>query len=457
MPGGTCTEAKQNQSSKVLEFALNTSADRIPEASLERASLLLLDTLGVCIAAQPMDAGIIARDAARRLYGASEPSDQATILFDGRKASRAGAAFAAATQIDNLDAHDGYNPTKGHIGVAAVPALVAMAEHLPALRGRDALAALVIGYEIAGRAAISLHNSVSEYHTSGAWNALGIAALAGRLTDVSPEVLRHAFGISEYHGPRSQMMREIANPTMLHDGSGMGALVGVSSLIMAEMGFTGAPAITVETPAAAEHWQDLGDFWQVDFQYIKPYPICRWAHAAIDAVRELRVAHGFTQDQIAQIDIRSFYNAVQLYPGIPATTSQAQYSMAFAVAVMAVHGEIRAEHISGEGLKDQKVCELVGRTYVKEEARHEVRYPIGRWADVTVTLKDGKRFESGDTHARGGPERPFARSDICEKFQAYAAPVIGSARAEAIEEAALSLVDPKASFTQLSQHLYEAP
>ena len=43
---------------------------------------------------------------------------------------------------------------------------------------------------------------------------------------LSPDQLRQALGIAEYHGPRSQMMREIATPTMLHDGSGMGALVG---------------------------------------------------------------------------------------------------------------------------------------------------------------------------------------------------------------------------------------
>jgi hypothetical protein len=67
---------------------------------------------------------------------------------------------------------------------------------------------------------------VSDYHTSGAWNALGVAALGCRLR-ACPDTLRHALGIAEYHGPRSQMMREIANPTMLHDGSGMGALVGM--------------------------------------------------------------------------------------------------------------------------------------------------------------------------------------------------------------------------------------
>ena len=93
---------------------------------------------------------------------------------------------------------------------------------------------------------------------------------------------------------------------------------------------------------------------------------------------------------------------------------------------MAVHGTIAAEHISGEGLREPSVCELVRRTHVIEGAQHEERSPFGCWADVTVTLKDGKRFESAATHACGGPEHPFYETEICEKFKAYAAPVIGA-------------------------------
>ena len=47
--------------------------------------------------------------------------------------------------------------------------------------GAEILTALVLGYEIATRAGIALHGSVSDYHTSGAWNALGCAAVAARL------------------------------------------------------------------------------------------------------------------------------------------------------------------------------------------------------------------------------------------------------------------------------------
>ena len=53
-------------------------------------------------------------------------------------------------------------------------------------------------------------------------------------------------GIAEYHGPRSQMMRCIDYPTMLKDGSGFGAMAGVSAAFLAKDGFTGAPALTIE-------------------------------------------------------------------------------------------------------------------------------------------------------------------------------------------------------------------
>jgi 2-methylcitrate dehydratase PrpD len=440
---------------RIARFTLDQSARDIPEATRARAALLLLDTLGICAAAAPMEAGRIARNIAVALYGAGTPDLSAPILFDGRRASLAGAGFAAASQIDNLDGHDGYNPTKGHIGVAVVPALAALAQARPDLRGTDALAALVMSYEVAGRAAIALHATVSDYHTSGAWNGLGVVALAARLRGHSADQLRHGFGIAEYHGPRSQMMREIANPTMLHDGSGMGALVGLSAAIMAEQGFTGAPAITLEGEEAAPHWDDLGTLWQTDLQYIKPYPICRWAHAPIDAARMLRPK--LDPDRISAIRIRSFANAVALFPGMPETTSQAQYSLPFAVATMLVHGEIGVPHISGAGLRDPDVARLVARTQLEVAPEHEARFPEGRLADLSITLEDGEVLQSGEVHARGGPEHPFSEADICAKFMGLAAPVLGDARAGAIRDATLALACEDVPFSTLTDLLTDPP
>jgi 2-methylcitrate dehydratase PrpD len=424
----------------------------IPESALERAALLLIDTLGVAAGAAGMEAGRIARDHAFHFHGAGAPEHAARMLFDGRHASIPGAAFAAATQIDNLDAHDGYNPTKGHIGCAVVPALFAFAETRPDLTARQALAALVMAYEVSARAGVALHASVTDYHTSGAWNALGVAALGCYLLGASPAQLRHALGIAEYHGPRSQMMREIANPTMLHDGSGMGALVGAMAVMMARAGFEGAPALTIESDAAAPHWSDLGTLWTIERNYIKPYPVCRWAHAALDAVAELIRDHGVSAETITHIKVRTFAEAAALFPGMPETTSQAQYSLPFALATLLVQGHIGPAQITGAGLSDPAVAAMLPRISIVEDARHSDRFPQGRWSDVTMTLADGRQLASGDVHARGGPEAPMALDEVGAKFDVMAA-ALGAPRCTALWDMRRRLLQPDATFAELSRHV----
>ncbi len=444
------TQASYDQFHEIARFALASGPDGFPEGLRKHAAHLMLDTLGVAIASVHTDAGKIVRDAAVALHGTTDPDMQAPIMFDGRVASLAGAAFASASQIDNLDAHDGFNPVKGHIGVAVVPALFSIARHLPDLSGRDALDALIVGYEIAGRAGQALHASVSDYHTSGAWNALGVAALAARLRGMSADQLRHAMGIAEYHGPRSQMMREIANPTMLHDGSGMGALVGVSAVVMAELGFTGAPALTVEGPDVAHFWTTLGEVWQIEEQYIKPYPICRWAHAAIDAAREICAEHHLSHEDIVEIRIGSFANAVALFAGIPETTSQAQYSLAFAVASMIVHGRVGVHEIEPSAFKDTDVTRLVECTKLVVLERHEKSFPAKRSAEVSITLRGGRVLDSGYVDARGGIERPFTNDDIIAKFHEFAGEYLGENDARELQNKVLGLSKPGARFSELA-------
>lgn len=441
--------------SKVSDFVFSLTPRDVPSEARRAAALMCLDTLGVTAAAAPMEAGRLARETAALLYAAGAPSHAAPMLFDGRRVSLAGAAYAAATQTDNLDAHDGYNPVKGHIGVAIIPALLALAEQGDDMSGDEALTLITLGYEIAGRAGLALHATACDYHTSGAWNALGVVAVAARMRGLSPDQLRQALGIAEYHGPRSQMMREIASPSMLHDGSGWGAMVGVSSAILAEQGFTGAPAITVEAAEVEPIWADLGHRWVMTDQYVKPYPICRWAHAPIDGVRELMLRHSLTHDDIAGIRINTFHEGVCLFQGVPDSTAVAQYSVSFAVAVQAVHGRIGLEHVSGDGLCDAQVLALIDRISVAESDIHNASFPNTRDADVQITLHDGTVLDSGLVHARGGSERPMPEADIIAKFEEFAGPVLGTARTAGIRDAVLGLADGTTGLAELRAHLYD--
>ncbi|MEQ8898978.1 MAG: MmgE/PrpD family protein [Roseovarius sp.] len=438
------------QIARIAGFALDREL-AVPDPVLRHAATLLIDTLGVAAGATRLKVGRIARDYAVDFHAAGGAGHAAPMLFDGRVVSLPGAAWALATQIDNLDGHDGYYPTKGHIGCAVVPALFAYAERHPELTGPQALRAMVMAYEVATRAALSLHGTVSDYHTSGAWNGLGVAALGCHLEGAGTEVLRHALGIAEYHGPRSQMMREIDNPTMLHDGSGMGALVGMNAAFLAMRGFTGAPAITAEAPEVAGYWADLGTEWTVAENYIKPYPSCRWGHPAVDAMRKLREAHGLTADDVAAVEVRTFDEAARLYAGMPETTTQAQYSLHYVVAVMLKHGTLAPRHVADEGLDDVDVAAIIPRITAVSSERHNARFPAGRWSDIEVTLRDGRKLHSGDVPASGGPGAWRSDAEVEAKFHDFCEGVLSPARSRAIWAMRDSLLDDTVTLAELAQ------
>jgi 2-methylcitrate dehydratase PrpD len=306
----------------VFSFVHDLRAVDLPAAALHEGRRCLLDLIGVAASGRTTPLSRIVHDFAVRQMGASEGG--ARLPFDGRRASAAGAAYAGASTIDAFDAHDGHPLTKGHAGVALLPALMAVidAERLAErarVDGQEFLTALVMGYEIGIRAGIALHRSVADYHTSGAWNALGCAAVTARLLGLDDETTRHALGTAEYHGPRSQMMRCIDHPTMVKDGSGWGAFAGVSAAYLARDGFTGAPAVTVEAADQAHLWSDLGSRWCILEQYLKPWPVCRWAQPAIEAAAALVGDRPLPPDDILAVEVETFAAGVALAPRLRRT------------------------------------------------------------------------------------------------------------------------------------------
>ena len=434
---------------KVARFTKALAADAVPAPVMDFARLLLLDLIGVTVAGTRVDAGRIARDFAVSHGAAGPGAPSARLMFDGRKTSIPGAAYALATQLDNLDAHDGWQPSKGHAGAALLPAIAAFADGMPELTGQEALLSLIVGYEVSYRAAWALHATTADYHTSGAWNALGCAAVGARLLGLSDEALRHALGLAEFHAPRSQMMREIANPSMLHDGTGWGAPTGVSSVLLAKAGFTGAPAAVVEFEDARFAWEDLGSRWITTEQYIKPYPICRWSHAPIDGALDLRKQHALKPDEIERIEIRSFRYATQLWNDIPSSSPVAQYSLAWPVAAALARGRVTVEEILPESFADPVIRALVAKTVPIVDEAIEKSYPQRRLASVTVVCRDGRRLETGVKEASGGPQPLVSRAEVVTKFRAFAEPVIGRARTAEIEELALTIDAPGRRFATL--------
>ena len=428
----------------------------LPVDVLTQAERCLLDLIGVAAAgSRTSSAAMVSAYAATQMRS---QDNEARILLDGRRASPAGAAFAGATTIDAFDAHDGHVLTKGHAGVAIVPALLAYVDSGALCNGREFLTCLVLGYEIATRAGIALHATVPDYHCSGAWNSLACAAIGARLLGLDGKQLRHALGIAEYWGPRGQIARVCDSPSMLKDGSGWGANVGVTAALLARDGFTGAPALTIERGDAASFWADLGTRWRIREQYFKAYPVCRWAQPAVEAAFALQRAHDIAADDIAAIAIESFAEALGLSSAcaIPQTTDDVQYSLPYPVAAALVFGRLGADEVALPKLADSRVRRLLGVTSLTEDAGFSSRFPAERWARVCLTLRDGRTLTSEPARARGNPENPHTDDELRDKYRALAEPVLGARRTARIEQAVGALARDSAALPALIDELLHA-
>jgi len=397
-------------------FVTNTRWDDLPDAVRHQAKRCLLDLIGVAAAGTTTELSRIIRNHAVTQFG----GQGARLLFDGRRTSPAGAALAGGMTIDSIDAHDGHPMTKGHAGCGLLPALIAMIEDQALLiDGAEFLTTLVIGYEVAIAAGISLHATAPDYHTSGAWVGLGIAAMAARLFKFDATQMAEAMGIAEYHGPRSQMMRVIDAPTMLKDGSGWGAMAGVSAAYLARDGFTGAPAISAIAPEVAAHWQGLGQNWYCLEQYFKPFPVCRWAQPPVEAMVQIQRDEGFAATDIAAVNVVTFHNAARLNCGLPENTEQAQYNLPFSVAAYVLRGGLGVAEVGPDGFEDPEIRALASRITMSENDDYNRVYPGFRWAHVEVTLIDGRVLKSEPTIGIGNVENPLTDDFLNTKFAGF--------------------------------------
>lgn len=390
---------------------LHAPLDATPEAR-HAVRRLTLDTLAVTAAGLRTETGRSFADHAARWHPAG-PAGGARLLWDGRRVSPIGCAFAAAGATDAFDAHDGHPLTKGHVGAAAVPAALALADQLAPETLDSLLDRILVGYEVGTRAGIALHRIAPDYHTSGAWNALAAAAIGARSLGLDAAATAAALGAAEFYAPRGLMMRVIDRPSMLKDGSAAGAARGVEAALLAQDGFRAGPAELLEHAAAAELWADLGARWRVLEQYVKPYPVCRWAQPAVEGAMALR--ERVEPGSIVRVRVASFTEAVRLGGAAPATGDAAQYAIAFPVAAALVHGRLGAEQIDGAGLRDPAVLDLAARIELVAEDRFDARFPAERWAEVTLQTHDGRRFGSGEVTTRGDPATPLADTELRAK------------------------------------------
>ncbi|KUM41310.1 MmgE/PrpD family protein [Pseudomonas sp. EpS/L25] len=423
-------------------FCQDFTLAQVPAPTRAILQKSLLDILGTM-------AGAVSNATSQTLYRYARkhyPGGEflARLPFDGTPVNLLGAGWAGGFTADSLDAHEGHFTSKGHAGATVVPALLALADALHAqgriISGRELLEALCLGYETGLRAGVALMATSPTYHASGGFSAIGVVCGGARLLGLDEATFRHALGIAEYFAARCPMMRLIEHPTMLRDAHGAGAYNGLNALLLAREGVTGAPAETLEAEVAGPYWNDLGSRWEIDAQYFKPWPVCRWAQPALTAMTRLSAEHPqIDAASVAAIRVETFRESSCLQGHRPADADEAQYALAFPLAALIARGRVGPEEVTGAAIGAADILAVSERIEIVEAADLSARFPEEILSRVTVRLHDGTTFTSPITAALGDPHQPLTLADIEAKFELFAAVNLSPAARAAVKGAVLEL------------------
>ena len=434
------TNERMDGNGLVADFVAGIAWGKLPPAVQRKARMALLDTLGATLAGTLTPVSQIAAEYAIATW----PGDQATILRGGQRASlrslAIGAAFANGYAANGLDIDDCALYTKGHPGAQIFPTAFALAESR-GLGGAEMLTGLVVGYEVAHRAARIWHATHDVYQACGSWGSVACTAVAAHMLGLSPAQTKQALGIAEYHAPNLPMMRDIDCPAMVKHGAGWGAMTGIVAAQLASRGFSGIPSL-FGFPEVQDWVSDIGQHYiMAEGIAWKRYACCAWVHAALKGAQSLMETHDFQAEDVTRVRVGAFHEAVRLGVELPTTTEEAQFNMAWPLAALLADGEVGPEQMLERGLGDRRIQDLARRIEVVETEELNELYrratkgdPQGKYASIVVIeLQDGTTLNSGMVEGEiNYPQRCWNEQSLEDKFRWLARHVLEEARVDAV-------------------------
>ena len=430
---------------RIVTFARETELAEVPAQAVTQAKLLLLDTLGVCLAATTHEIGkIIAA------YASEAPSRaQATILGSRARVDALSAALANGTLANALDFDEG-----NHVVTTVLPAAFAMAERQEA-SGGALLMAFIIGYETGVRLKDAIDGARDQGRgptRRGFWHfglegPIAAAAASARLLGLGQQATAMALGLSTCSA--SGFRRNMGTMAKAFH-SGHAARAGVEAALLAARGFT-ADAQALEAPlgfmralTAPEEpdWSAILDRLGRPFDLagkvkFKPYPACTPIQPVLEAVLALRREADFTHGDIAEVeaDLHTF----SLFRLDPADADAVGFSGPYLVAAALVHGKVGLDEVEAEAVQAPPLRSLMKRIRHRPQKEDET---------VTIRLSDGRAL----TRKVAPVRRLSGETEVIAKFRDCAGRALSASAVDELQDLVLAL-ERQTDLTRLARLL----
>ena len=440
-------------SERLGQWAAGLAYEDVPDDVIAATKLRVLDVVGLAIAGSATPFGEAVRSAA----GAMSGPGPAHVLGTGEALAVGAAAFANGALSQALEYDDTHNQSIVHMSGPSVAAALALAE-TEGGSGRDVLAAIAVGSEIACRIGVAAPQQFHKrgFHPTGLFSPFGCAYLAGRMLGLSGEAQGRAAGIvGSFAAGLLQCWVDGTQSKFLHPG--WAAQGGIAAAYLARGGATG-PAAVLEGRFGlfASHLQDadvavdfgritdgLGEVWESRGASFKPYPVAHVIHPYIDLLLRLRAEHGIDPAEVEEIvcPVAAYIVPIVCEPLAekrrPNSDSHGRVSLAYTLAEAMVRGRIGRDAYAPDALADPEILALADR--VRHVVDPDFPGPERFKGAVRIVMRDGSMFEGVEEHNRGSAANPMRQEDLLAKFRENAGARLGAGQVERVIEVVLAL------------------
>ena len=449
---------------ELSEYAVNLKYEDIPAEVVERAKMILLQTMGASLAAKGTPIAEKAEKMAREANGGA--GGTTTLWGTGEKLAAVNAALALGTTSDALDWED-CSPT-GHPAAGVIPCAWIAAEEKHK-SGKDLITAIVAGYEVYQRIAMAVQPSDERWKKKGwgltSWQIFACILPVSKLYDLDARKINQAIGMGcecstlpvAYHATTMSDFYHYEHGYRARDGFMIAKAVekGIrnnrdaldeprcyTGAICGDDGANGSGDTTIRSGEADPSWftRDLGSRYMIMETLLKHWPANMWVQTPVELVSNMAKEHGFGPKDIEEIVIDPPIRNRMWAPDEGFTSvTHAQFSAPYVIATMLLHPEPGAYWYTAEMMKDPEVIALAKKVKPGPSPEDSPMtgfkqfrngsYPL---KTITVKLTDGRTFTGKMDCHPGHPANMMSREEFVSRFRIQASPVFSGERLETL-------------------------
>lgn len=399
------------------------TVEAIPGVVRARAEELLVDVVGLCVAARNTDY-------VKAVIAGVDAGGPCTAIGHAQTFSAEAAALINGTATHGEDFDDTFEGGPVHSSTVIAPAVLAAAERF-GCDGRDALAGFVVGVETLCRMSMVMPKAIhkSGFHPTAVLGAMAATLAVARTLKLNKQQTVDALGIAgSMASGIIEYLAEGAWTKRLH--AGWAAQVGIQASRLGQHGFLGPRTVFEGTHGLYYAFarstegnydvltRDFGKDWYMSRITFKPYATGTMNQPYADCA--LRLAKkGFAAEDVAEVLCETAEGYVhRLWDPLPAKQRPAneyaaKFSAPFNIAVAFVTGGAGLAAFTEQTVRDERILALASK--VKYVVDPNNPYPKAYTGHVRMTLKDGRVFEERQPHIRGGAQEPLTRAEIEDK------------------------------------------